>query len=146
MIKSQTLGSLTSQASGQLDILLLDGNTLSVDGSQVGVLKEGNQVSLDGLLQGTDGRRLESQVGLEILCNFTHQSLEWQLSDQKLGGLLETSNLSKSNGTWFISVWLLDTTCGWSRLSGSLGSELLSWGLTTSGLSCCLFGSSHCCC
>lgn len=50
----------------------LDGDTLGVDGAQVGVLKEGDEVGLDGLLQGTDGGRLEAQVGLEVLGDLTN--------------------------------------------------------------------------
>lgn len=36
-----------------------------MDGSQVGVLKEGDEVGLGSLLESHDGRRLESEVGLE---------------------------------------------------------------------------------
>ncbi len=61
------LSTLASDAPGQLDILWHDGDTLGVDGAQVGVLEETDQVSLAGLLEGTDRRRLESQVGLEVL-------------------------------------------------------------------------------
>jgi hypothetical protein len=50
----------------------LDGDALGVDGAQVGVLEERDEVRLDRLLQGTDGRRLESQVGLEVLSNLTN--------------------------------------------------------------------------
>ena len=42
-----------------------------MDGAQVGVLEEGDEIRLDRLLQGADGRRLEAQVGLEVLGNFT---------------------------------------------------------------------------
>ena len=34
----------------------LDGDTLGVDGAQVGVLEQRDEVRLDGLLEGTDGR------------------------------------------------------------------------------------------
>ena len=44
------LGSFTSQSSSQLDILLLDGNTLSVDSGQVGVFEQRDQVSFNGFL------------------------------------------------------------------------------------------------
>jgi hypothetical protein len=50
----------------------LDGDTLGVDGAQVGVLEQGDEVRLDGLLQSADGRALESEVGLEILRNLTN--------------------------------------------------------------------------
>lgn len=49
----------------------LDGDTLGVDGAQVGVLEEGHEVRLDGLLESTDGGRLEAQVGLEVLGDLT---------------------------------------------------------------------------
>ena len=44
------LGSFASQSSGQLDVLLLDGNSLCVDGTQVGVFEKGDQVGFDGFL------------------------------------------------------------------------------------------------
>ena len=40
----------------------LDGDTLGVDSAQVGVLEERYEVSLDGLLESADGRRLEAEV------------------------------------------------------------------------------------
>lgn len=50
----------------------LDGDTLGVDGAQVGVLEEGDEVGLDGLLKSTDGRRLESEIRLEVLSDLTN--------------------------------------------------------------------------
>jgi hypothetical protein len=114
-----------------------------LDGSQVGVFEQGDEVSLGSLLQSHNSGRLESQVGLEVLSDFSNQSLERKLSDQELGGLLVLSDFSESDGTGPVPVGLLDTTggrrCG---LSGSLGSELLSGSLTTGRLSCCLPGGN----
>ena len=126
-----------------MDILWHDGDSLGVDGAQVGVLEKTNEVSLGGLLKGKNGGSLESKVGLEVLGDFSDQSLEWKLSDQKLGGLLVSSDLSKSDGSWTVSVWLLDSSGGWGRLSGSLGGKLLSWSLSSGGLSSGLLGSGH---
>ena len=81
-----------------------------MDGAQVGVLKEGDEVSLNGFLEGTDGRGLEAEIGLEVLGDLTDQTLEWELADQKLGGLLVTSDLTESDGSWLVPVGLLDTT------------------------------------
>jgi hypothetical protein len=39
------------------------------------------------------------EIGLEVLSDFTDQALERQLADQKLGGLLVATNLTKSDGT-----------------------------------------------
>ena len=77
-----SLSSFTTDTSGQLDILGHDGDTLGMDGAQVGVLKEADQVGLAGLLQSHDSGALEAQVGLEILGDFSHQSLEGQFADE----------------------------------------------------------------
>jgi hypothetical protein len=105
-----------------------------VDGAQVGVLEERDEVSLNGLLESTDGGALESEIGLEVLSDFTNKTLEWQLADQKLSGLLVTTDLTESDGSWLITMWLLDTTGRWVGLAGSLGGESLTWSLATSGL------------
>ena len=64
-----------------------DGHTLGVDGAQVGVIEQTNQVGLAGLLEGHDGRALETQVSLEVLGDLTDQTLEGQLADEQLRGL-----------------------------------------------------------
>ena len=130
------LGPLSTDSSCQLDIFWHDGDSLGVDGSQVGILEKTNKVCLGGLLKSQDGRSLESQVSLEVLGDFSDKSLEWKLSDQELSRLLVSSDLTKGDGTRSVSVWLLDTTGGRSGFSGSLGSQLLSWSLTSSGLTC----------
>ncbi len=70
-----------------------------MDSAKVGILKEGDEVGLNGLLEGTDGGGLEAEIGLEVLSNFADQALERQLADQKLGRLLVTANLTESDGT-----------------------------------------------
>ena len=72
--------SLATETAGKLDVLGLDGDTkdalidgtrpgfvkrclpLGVDGAQVGVFEQADEVGLDGLLKSTDGRRLETEV------------------------------------------------------------------------------------
>ena len=137
------LSSLSSNSSGQLDILWHDGDSLGVDGAQVGVLEETDQIGLGRLLQSSDRSRLESQVGLEVLGDLANQTLKWQLADQQLGWLLVSSDLTESNCTWAVSVRLLDSTSGWGWLSCSFGGQLLSWGFATSWLSCGLLSTSH---
>ena len=61
------LGTLSTDPPGELDVLWHDGDTLGVDGAQVGVLEESNKVGLGGLLEGQDGGGLEPEVGLEVL-------------------------------------------------------------------------------
>lgn len=62
---------LTAETAGELNILGLDSDTLGVDGAQVGVLEEGDEVRLDGLLESANGGRLEAEIALEVLGDFT---------------------------------------------------------------------------
>ena len=126
---SYALRAFATKTTGQGDVLGLDRDTLeceqnesvsaaltlnpkmthlSVDSSQVRVFEETNQVSLGGLLEGTNCRRLESQVGLEVLSDLTDQALERQLADQKLGRLLVASNFTQGDSTGLVTVRLLD--------------------------------------
>ena len=139
----ERLGTFATDSSGQLDVLWHDGHTLGVDGAKVGVLEETDQVCLGGLLEGGDGGRLESQVSLEVLRDFSDETLEWELSDEELGRLLVSSDLSESDGAGSVPMRLLDSASGWGRLSGSLGGELLSRGFASGRLSCGLFSTSH---
>ena len=50
------LGTLSTDTSGQLDVLGHDGHPLGVDGAQVGVLKQTDEVSFASLLEGHDSR------------------------------------------------------------------------------------------
>ncbi len=49
------LSALSTDAAGELDVLGHDGDALGVDGAQVGVLEEANEVRLSGLLEGEHG-------------------------------------------------------------------------------------------
>ena len=136
--------SLSSDSSGELDILGHNGDSSGVDGAQVGILEQSNQVSLSSLLEGQDGGRLESELSLVLSGNISDHSLEWELSDQQLSGLLVLSDFSEGDGSWSESVWLLDTSSdSWGGFSGSLGGELLSWGLSSGRLSSGLLSSCH---
>jgi hypothetical protein len=137
------LRALATDAAGQLNVLGHDGDTLGMDGSQVGVLEQADQVGLGRLLQGQDGRALEAQVGLEVLGDLSHQALEGQLADQELGGLLVSSDLSKSHSAGSVSVGLLDTASGRGALAGGLGGELLAGGFASGGLTGSLLRAGH---
>ena len=126
---------LTTETASKLDVLGLNGDTLGVDGAEIGILKEGDKVSLNRLLESADGRRLETQVGFEVLGDFTDKTLEGKLADQEFGGFLVATDLTESDGTRLVAVRLLDTTSGhWGGFTSGLGSEMLTWGFATSGL------------
>lgn len=66
-----------------------------MDGAEVGILEEGDKVGLNRLLERTDGRTLEAEIGLEVLSNLTDKTLEGQLADEELGRLLIATNLTE---------------------------------------------------
>ena len=127
------LRSLSTQTTSQLDVFGLDGDTLGMDGAQVGIFEQADQVGLDRLLQGTDGRALETQIRLEVLSDLTDQALEGEFADQELGGFLVAADFSQSDGTGLIAMGLLDTAGGGSGFAGSFGSELFTRGFATGG-------------
>ena len=140
---AKDLSSFSTDSSSQLDVFGHDGDPLGMDGAQIGVFEETNQVSFRGFLQGSDSSRLESKVSLEILSNFSHQSLEWELSDQQLSGFLVSSDLTKSDGTRSVTMGFLDSSSGWGALASCLCGQLFSWGFASSRFSCGLLGSCH---
>ena len=77
-------GSFTSDSSGELHVLWHDGNSLGVDGAEVGVLEEADHVSLRGFLESENSGGLESEVVLELGSDLSDESLEWKLSDEEL--------------------------------------------------------------
>ena len=140
----QKLSTFTTDTAGQLDVLWHDSDTLGVNGAQVGIFEEANEVSLGSFLQSHDGGRLEAEVSLEILSDFTDQALEGQLADQQLGALLVSADLTQSDGAGPVTVGLLDATGRGGRLASGFGSQLLARGLASGGLASGLLGAGHC--
>lgn len=56
---------------GELQVLGHDGDSAGMDGAEVGVLEERHEVGLSGLLEGQNGRRLESEFLLEFVGKFS---------------------------------------------------------------------------
>ena len=137
------LRALTADTTSELDILGHDGDTLGVDGAQVGVFKETDEVGLGGFLESKDGRALESEIGLEVLGDLTDETLERELADEQVGGLLVTTDLSESDSSRAVTVRLLDSTGGGGRLTSCLGGELLTRSLSSGGLTSGLLGTGH---
>ena len=77
-METETLCALAAEPPREGEVLGLDGHTLSVDGSEVGVLEEGDEVSLSGLLEGHDGGRLEAEVSLQgiVVSDASQQSMK----------------------------------------------------------------------
>ena len=115
-----------------------------MDRAQVGVLEEADQVCLGGLLQGNDSRRLEAQVGLEVLGDLADQALEGQLADQQLGRLLVAADLAERNGARAVAVGLPGAAGGGGGLARRVYGELLAGRLSSGGLASGLLCTRHC--
>ena len=144
LVWGHCLSSLSTDTTGQLDVLGHDGDTLRVDSAQVGVLKETYEVSLRCLLQGHDGRGLEAQVGLEVLGNLSHQTLEWELADEKLSTLLVPTDLTESHCSWPVTVGLLHSSGGRGTLTSGLGGQLFARSLSSCRFTGSLLSTGHC--
>ena len=70
-----SLNLLSLDSSSQLDVLAHDRDSLGVDRAQVGVLEQADQVALAGFPQSHDDSALEPQVSLEVLGDFSDQSI-----------------------------------------------------------------------
>lgn len=137
------LCTFATDAASELDVLWHDGDTLGVDGAQVGIFEEANQVRLARFLQCHDGGALEAQVGLEILRNFTHKTLERQLADEQLGALLVAANLTQCDGAGAITMGFLHAAGGGRTLASGLGCQLLARRFASGGFASGLLGTSH---
>ena len=126
------LCSLSADSAGQLNVLGHDGDALGMDGAQVGVFKQTNKVSLASFLKGHNSGALETQIGLEILSDFSHKTLEGQFADQQLGRFLVTTDLTKSDCTRPVTMRFLDSTGSRSALTSCLCGELFAWSFSTS--------------
>ena len=82
------LSTLAADTAGELDVLGHDGHALGVNGGQVGVLEEADEVSLGRLLKRQHGAGLEAQVRLEVLGDLANKPLKRQLADEQLRRLL----------------------------------------------------------
>ena len=148
-----------------MDVLGLDGDTeekelannsitrrccsdnlpLGVDGAQIGIFKQADKVRLNGLLKRPNSRRLEAEIRLEVLGDFTHETLEGELADQELGRLLVATNLTEGDGSGLITMGLLDTAGRGRGFAGGLGGELLTGSLASGRFTCDEDASVKCC-
>jgi hypothetical protein len=67
-----------------MEVLGHDRNTLGVDCAKVGVLEESNKVGFGGFLESKHCLALESDILLELSCNFSNEPLEGEFPDEKV--------------------------------------------------------------
>ena len=86
---------------------------------------------------------MEPEFFFVILGDLADEPLEGELTDEELGGLLVLADLTESDGTGPVAVWLLNTTGTRSILTGHFGGELLAGSFPTRGFASGLLGSGH---
>ena len=89
---------ISSDTAGQLHVFRHDCHTFGVNGAQVRIFEQRDQVCLRRLLQSQDGRTLEAKVVLEDVGDFANQPLERQFAQQELRAFLVFANLAESQG------------------------------------------------
>ena len=137
------LGAFSADSTGQLDIFRHDGNPLGMDGAQVGVFKQPDQIGLAGFLESHHGGTLKAELGLEVLGNLSNKSLEWKFADEKLGAFLVAADFSQGDSSRPVPMWLFHSSGGWGTLASGLGSQLLAGSLSSGRFTCGLLGTSH---
>mmetsp|Transcript_47384 Transcript_47384/g.135594 ORF Transcript_47384/g.135594 Transcript_47384/m.135594 type:complete len:232 (-) Transcript_47384:58-753(-) len=140
---SRRSDALAPQAARKLQVLWHDGDALGVDGAEVGVLEQADQVRLCRLLQGQHGLRLKLEVRLEVLRNLADEALEGQLADQQLRALLVFADLAERHGSWPVPKRLLDAALHGRLLARLLCSQRLAGRLAADGLAGGLLGAGH---
>jgi len=108
---------VASNAAGQLHVFGKDSDSPGVNGAQVGVFHQADEVSLGSTLKSEDSGALEAKILANAGGNFTHKALEGQLSDQQLSALLVSPDVAKGHRARAVSMWPF----GGSRQSGAGG-------------------------
>lgn len=103
----------------QLHVFRHNRNAFGVNGSQIGVFVERDQIRLGRLLQSAKSGGLEAQIVFGVLSNFANQALKRQLANQKFCSLLILSDLAQRHCSRSKTVRLLDSSRRRSPLSRS---------------------------
>ena len=114
-----------------------------MDGTEVGVLEEADQIGFTRLLKSHDRVRLEAQISLKVLRDLAHEALEGELANQELGRLLVPADLAKGNCARGVTVGLLDASSSRNRFASRLGGKKLTQRFAASRLPGSLFGACH---
>lgn len=83
-----------------------------MNGAEVGVFKEADEVGFAGFLESGDGRGLEAEIGFEILGNLADKTLKGQFANEQFGGFLVAANLTESDSARTEAMRFLDLLQG----------------------------------
>ena len=131
---------LSTDSVSQLDIFGHDDNSLGVNNAKVRRSSNTDEIGFARLLKSHDGRAPETEIGLEILSDFTNQLLERKLANQKFCALL-TKDLTKSDRSRTMR-FLHITSCG-STLTRCFRRQLLTWDFASGKFASSLLSSCY---
>ena len=94
---SEVVHAVTADAPSQVHVLFLHCDALGMDGTQVGVLEQPDDVRFAGFLEGLERLRLESQLVVHVDSDIPDQSLEWGPGKEHINGLLVALDLPQSD-------------------------------------------------
>lgn len=95
----QSLSARVHKLLGQDQVLREHSGPGSVQSQQVALFKQTRHIVFRCLLQGADGRRLETKISLVFCRRLTDQALERQLLQQQVGALLIPANFPQGHGS-----------------------------------------------
>jgi len=114
-----------------------------MNGAEVSILKETDEVSLGRFLQCRHGGALETEISLEILSDLTDKTLEGEFADEEFSALLVFTDLTESDGSRPETVRFLHSAGGRSRFASGFGGKLLPWSFASGGFPSGLLGTCH---
>ena len=128
---------VASDAPGKVHVLLLHSHALGVDGAQVRVLEQTDNVGLRSLLESLKSLGLESELVVHVHSDTSDQSLEASSGQEHIGGLLVALDLPKGDRARLEAHLspLFDATVGRGVLLDHLASLADLHGHLGSGLS-----------
>ena len=102
-----------SNSPGELHVFGHDGNAFGVNGAEVGVFKQPDQISFTGFLKSRNSLGLEPKPTRgHVLGDFLDQALKWQLAYQQFGRLLKFANFTKGHNARAIAMRFLGSVRG----------------------------------
>lgn len=75
------LGPFPADTPCKLNVFRHDSHPLRMYGAEISIFKQTDEISLRSLLKCQNSMTLKSQIRLEVLGNFSHKPLKWQLSN-----------------------------------------------------------------
>ena len=113
----EVLHAISTDASGEVHVLLHDSHSLRMDRAQVGVFEETHNVGFSGLLESLQGLRLEAETVVHVHCDGAHETLEGGTRQEHVDRLLVPLDFTQSDSSRLEPVLALIFHATFSRSS-----------------------------